>query len=51
MIDEATFATLLANTDAAFRPVVLFAYDSGMHSAEVRELRWDQVDMKAGVVR
>ncbi len=51
VIDEAAFARLLEATAEKFRPVIMFAYDTGMRCGEILDLRWGQVDLRAGVVR
>ena len=33
------------------RPIALFAYNTGCRKSEILGLRWDQVDLLAGVVR
>jgi integrase len=33
------------------QPILLVAYHTGMRAGEIRALRWDQVDMRAGVIR
>jgi integrase len=50
-IDEPTFAGLLEAADPRYRPILLVAYDTGMREGEVLNLRWSQLDRKAGAVR
>jgi integrase len=33
------------------QPMLLVAYHTGMREGEIRSLRWDQVDLKAGTIR
>jgi integrase len=33
------------------QPLLLVAYHTGMRAGEIRSLRWDQVDLKAGTIR
>jgi integrase len=50
-VDEATFAKLYDAADPAIRPIILTAYDTGMRKGEILNLRWSQLDLKAGAVR
>jgi integrase len=50
-VDEATFAKLVEAADQAYRPILLMAYDTGMRESEILNLRWSQLDLKAGAVR
>jgi integrase len=50
-IDEATFAKLVAAADPEYRPIMLMAYDTGMREGEILNLRWSQLDLKAGAVQ
>jgi integrase len=33
------------------QPIIMVAYDSGMRRGEIAQLRWNQIDLKAHVVR
>lgn len=50
-IDDATFRRLVDAASADLRPLLVLAYDTGMRQAEIRYLRWSQVDLEAGTVR
>ncbi len=47
-IDEAGLARLVSAADPAYRPILIVAYDQGMRESEILNLRWKQVDLKAG---
>ncbi|MGD0991735.1 MAG: site-specific integrase [Gemmatimonadales bacterium] len=50
--EEADFTALLTELPDYLRPVMLFAYHTGWRvQSEVLPLRWQQVDLKAGIVR
>ncbi len=51
VIDEAAFQRLSAKTEPWLRPILLVAFDTGMRKSEVLNLRWSQLDLKAGAVR
>ena len=36
---------------AWLKPMLLIAYHAGMRQGEIRSLRWDQIDLKAGLIR
>src|ERR1700679_1979817 len=44
------YQRLLENCSAHFQPIVQLAYDTGMRRGEVTGLKWDQLDLKAGVI-
>jgi len=44
------YQRLLENCSLHYRPVVMLAYDTGMRRGEILGLKWDQVDLKAGVI-
>jgi integrase len=51
VIDEQTFAKLLAIADPELRPILVVAYDTGMRKGEILNLRWSQVDLRIGAVK
>ncbi len=51
VLDEEGFQRLIDASDAWLRPILLVAYDTGMRKSEVLNLRWSQLDLKAGAVR
>ncbi len=44
------FQRLLDHCSPHYQPVVQLAYDTGMRRGEITGLKWDQVDLKAGVI-
>ncbi|HUJ27031.1 MAG TPA: site-specific integrase, partial [Myxococcales bacterium] len=50
LADEA-FEKLCAAAEPCLQPILLVAYDTGMRLREVLDLRWSQVDSKAGVIK
>jgi integrase len=44
------YRRLLENCSPHYRPVVQLAYVTGMRRGEITGLRWDQVDLKEGVI-
>ena len=51
VIDEEAFQRLHAKAEAWLRPILLVAFDTGMRKSEVLNLRWSQLDLKAGAAR
>ena len=51
VLDEEAFQRLSAKAEAWLRPILLVAFDTGMRKSEVLNLRWSQIDLKAGAVR
>lgn len=51
VLDEEAFQRLHAKAEAWVRPILLTAFDTGMRKSEVLNLRWSQLDLKAGAVR
>jgi integrase len=51
VVDEEVFQRLFEASEEALRPVILTAFDTGMRKREVLDLRWEQVDLKRGVIR
>ena len=51
VIGEEDFKRLNDACEPALKPIVLMAFDTGMRKREVLDLRWNQVDMKAGSIR
>jgi integrase len=48
VLDDAAFEKLLAAVESQLKPIILFAYDTGMR-LRVIGLRWSQVNLKLGV--
>lgn len=51
VIDEEAFQRLFEASEEALRPILLVAFDTGMREREVLDLRWEQVNLKEGVIR
>jgi len=51
VLDEEAFRRLSAAAEKWLRPILLMAFDTGMRKSEVLNLRWSQVDLRAGAVR
>jgi integrase len=51
VLDEEAFQRLHAKAEAWLQPILLTAFDTGMRKGEVLNLRWSQLDLKAGAVR
>jgi integrase len=51
VLSAAEFAGLYQAAEAWVKPMLLVAYHTGMRKGEIRSLRWDQVDLKAGLMR
>jgi integrase len=49
-LSDQEYQKLLGACSPHFRPVVQLAYDTGMRRGEILGLRWDQVDLQAGVI-
>jgi integrase len=51
VIDEEIFRRLSDVCDPALRPILTVAFDTGMRKREILDLRWEQVDLKLGIIR
>jgi integrase len=51
VIDEATFAKLVAVADPELKPILIVAYDTGMRKGEILNLRWSQIDLRIGAIK
>jgi integrase len=51
VLDEEAFQRLQASAERWLRPILLVAFDTGMRKSEVLNLRWSQLDLRAGAVR
>jgi integrase len=51
VVGEEQFAALLEAAEEPLRPILALAYETGMRRSEVLGLRWEQVDLKEGVIR
>lgn len=51
VVDEEAFQRLSVKAEAWLRPILLVAFDTGMRKSEVLNLRWSQLDLKAGAAR
>jgi integrase len=50
-LDERSFVRLVEPADQDYRPILLMAHATGMREGEILNLRWPQLDLKAGTVR
>jgi integrase len=51
VLDEEAFQRLSASAERWLRPILLMAFDTGMRKSEILNLRWSQLDLRAGAVR
>jgi integrase len=51
VISEEIFEKLLQAAESVFRPILLVAYDHGLRKGEILGLRWEQLDVREGVIR
>jgi|SRR5579871_2421051 len=51
VVNEEAFQKLLDAAEEAFRPILLVAYDHGLRKGEILDLRWEQLDLREGVIR
>ncbi|HTP24062.1 MAG TPA: site-specific integrase [Anaeromyxobacteraceae bacterium] len=51
VVSEEDFQRLHAAADECFKPILAVAYETGMRKREVLDLRWEQLDLKEGVIR
>lgn len=51
VMDDGAFKRLIEAAEPHLRPVLLFAYDTGMRKREILDLRWSQVDLREGCIR
>ena len=51
VISEEIFQKLLQAAERVFRPILLVAYDHGLRKGEILGLRWEQLDVREGVIR
>jgi integrase len=51
VLDEEAFQRIHAAAEPWLQPILLLAFDSGMRKSEVLNLRWSQLDLRAGAVR
>src|SRR5258708_23449324 len=51
VIDEEIFRRLSDVCDPALRPILTVAFDTGMRKREILDLRWEQVELKLGIIR
>jgi integrase len=45
------FAGLYGTAKDWLKPILLMAYHTGMRKGEIRSLRWEQIDLKTGILR
>lgn len=50
-VTEAEFEAMVLGADEWFRPILNVAYNTGMRRSEVLGLRWEQVDLREGIIR
>ncbi|HEX9506938.1 MAG TPA: tyrosine-type recombinase/integrase, partial [Myxococcales bacterium] len=51
VLDEAAFQQLFEASEESLKPILLVAFDTGMRQREILDLRWEQVDLRQGVIR
>ncbi|TDT90783.1 site-specific recombinase XerD [Pseudodesulfovibrio indicus] len=51
IVSFAEYKALLAHASPHLRPIIVVGMMTGMRAAEVRELRWSQIDREAGFIR
>ncbi len=51
VVNDEEFAKLLDAAEEPLKPILALAYETGMRRSEILKLRWDQVDLREGVIR
>ena len=51
VVTEEAFLRLHGAAEECFKPILAVAYETGMRKREVLDLRWEQLDLKEGVIR
>jgi len=51
VLDEAAFQRLFEASEESLKPILLVAFDTGMRQREILDLRWEQVELREGVIR
>jgi integrase len=51
VMSEEAFQSLHDAAEECFKPILAVAYETGMRKREVLDLRWEQLDLKEGVIR
>jgi len=51
VLTEVEFARLFEASEESLRPILLVAFDTGMRLREILDLRWNQMDLRDGIVR
>ena len=51
VVSEEAFQCLHAAAEECFKPILAVAYETGMRKREVLDLRWEQLDLKEGIIR
>jgi len=51
VVSEEAFVLLHEKADECFKPILAVAYETGMRKREVLDLRWEQLDLREGVIR
>ena len=51
VVSEDEFEQLHAAAEECFKPILVVAYETGMRKREVLDLRWEQLDLREGVIR
>ncbi|MCP4599102.1 MAG: site-specific integrase [Proteobacteria bacterium] len=51
VINEEQFTLILKGAKDWFKPILLVAFETGMRRSEILHLRWDQLDIRQGVIR
>jgi integrase len=51
VVSEDEFEQLHAAAEECFKPILMVAYETGMRKREVLDLRWEQLDLREGVIR
>ena len=51
VVDEETFQRMVEAAATWLKPILVVAFDTGMRQREILRLRWNQVNIKEGIIR